>query len=185
MRRLLVVAAFALLAMPGSALAADPIRGTAEDDTLTGTTAAGAPAPTAKSACKAEKHGMGTKLFKRTYGAKSTSKATAACIAARAPAVATDAKNAAKECKAERADDPAAFAEKYGTNESKKNAYGKCVSGKARAATEAETAERVNAAKTCKALRADDRAAFEAKYGTKKNAFGKCVSATAKAGKGA
>jgi hypothetical protein len=167
MRRLLIVAAFALLATAASALAAD--------------SAGGGAAATAKTACKDEKHEMGTKLFKLTHGAKGRSKAMAACIASRGPAVATDAKNAAKECKAERAVDPAAFAEKYGTNENNKNAYGKCVSGKARAATEEETEERVNAAKTCKALRADDSAAFEAKYGTKKNAFGKCVSATAKA----
>jgi hypothetical protein len=55
---------------------------------------------------------------------------------------------------------------------------------KARHATEQETEARVNAAKTCKALRTDDKAAFEATYGTKKNAFGKCVSATAKAENG-
>ena len=36
--------------------------------------------------------------------------------------------NAAKQCKAERKADPAAFAAKYGTNENKRNAFGKCVS---------------------------------------------------------
>jgi len=40
--------------------------------------------------------------------------------------------DAAKECKAERAADPDAFAEKYGTNENDKNAFGKCVSKKVR-----------------------------------------------------
>ena len=142
-----------------------------------------APADAAKTACKDEKHAMGTRLFKQTHGAKSTSKAMTACISARAPAVTADAKNASKECKAERAADPAAFDLKYGTNENKKNAHGKCVSSKAQAATEAETEARVNAAKTCKAERAADPAAFKAKYGTnknKKNAFGKCVSQTAK-----
>jgi RTX calcium-binding nonapeptide repeat (4 copies) len=142
------------------------------------------PAPTATEACRAEKQGMGTKLFKQTYAAKSTSKAMAACVAKREPAVATDTKNAAKECKAERTADPAAFAEKYGTNENKSNAYGKCVSSKAEEATEAETEARVNAAKTCKAERAADPAAFVEKYGknkNKKNALGKCVSQTAKA----
>lgn len=39
-------------------------------------------------------------------------------------------KNAAKECRAERAEDPDAFQEKYGANKSKRNAFGKCVSGK-------------------------------------------------------
>ena len=38
--------------------------------------------------------------------------------------------NAALECKAERAEDPDAFREKYGTNANKSNAFGKCVSGK-------------------------------------------------------
>lgn len=36
--------------------------------------------------------------------------------------------NAAKECKAERKADESAFAAKYGTNENKRNAFGKCVS---------------------------------------------------------
>ena len=80
--------------------------------------------------------------------------------------------NAAKECKAERADDPDAFAEHYGTNGNGRNAYGKCVSGKARAHKEAEdeqdsedAAEFKNAAKEC---------AAEVEHN--KNAFGKCVS---------
>jgi hypothetical protein len=138
------------------------------------------PAETAKAACKTEKHETGTQVFKRTYAAKSTSKAMQACIAKREPAVEDATDNAAQECKAERTADPAAFSEKYGTNKNKKNAYGKCVSGKAQEATEEETEARVNAAKTCKALRAEDKTAFEAEYGAKKNAFGKCVSATAK-----
>jgi len=36
--------------------------------------------------------------------------------------------NAAKQCKAERTADPIAFRDKYGTNENKSNAFGKCVS---------------------------------------------------------
>ena len=40
-------------------------------------------------------------------------------------------KNPAKTCKAEEAKDPAAFADKYGTNHNKKNAFGKCVSAHA------------------------------------------------------
>jgi hypothetical protein len=49
---------------------------------------------------------------------------------------AEDRKNAAKECDAERgetADSRKAFEEKYGTNANKRNAFGKCVSQKARA----------------------------------------------------
>jgi hypothetical protein len=111
----------------------------------------------------------------------SASTATNACVAKRDGRAATDLKNGAKECEAERAADPAAFTKKYGTNKNGKNAYGKCVSGKARHATEQETEARVNAAKTCRKLKAEQKATFEADYGTKKNAFGKCVSETAKA----
>ena len=97
-------------------------------------------------------------------------------------------KNAAKQCKAEREEiGTDAFAELYGTNPNKRNAYGKCVSGKAHeqeAAMDAEDAQEVaefkNAAKQC----ADEREeigtdAFAELYGTnpnKRNAFGKCVS---------
>jgi hypothetical protein len=96
-------------------------------------------------------------------------------------------KNAAKECKAERSEDAAAFKETYGTNENGKNAFGKCVSGKAKekkAEMDAEDAEdaqeRKNAAKACAAEREEmGDEAFGEEYGTNengKNAFGKCVS---------
>lgn len=39
-------------------------------------------------------------------------------------------KNAAQECRAERAEDPEVFQETYGNNRNKRNAFGKCVSGK-------------------------------------------------------
>jgi hypothetical protein len=48
---------------------------------------------------------------------------------------------AAKACKAERKADPAAFAEKYGTNKNKKNAFGKCVSQTAKAQEDEEEGE--------------------------------------------
>jgi ABC-type transporter MlaC component len=103
--------------------------------------------------------------------------------------------NAAKECKTERQADAAAFAEKYGTNGNKRNAFGKCVSQKAKAKEHAadeqdaeDAAEFKNAAKECDAERGDTeetRAAFAEKYGTnenKHNAFGKCVSSKASEG---
>ena len=103
-------------------------------------------------------------------------------------------KNAAKACKAERgttAQTIAAFKEKYGTNANKANAFGKCVSGKAKKAKDEETEEqeeaRENAAKKCKTERgttAQTIEAFKDKYGTNAsnaNAFGKCVSKLAKA----
>jgi hypothetical protein len=99
--------------------------------------------------------------------------------------------NAAKDCKTERQADAAAFAEKYGTNGNKRNAFGKCVSQKAKAKEHAadqqdaeEAAEFKNAAKECDAERGGTEAtreAFSEKYGTNennRNAFGKCVSST-------
>jgi hypothetical protein len=41
--------------------------------------------------------------------------------------------NAARKCRAEQRPDPAAFKAKYGTNRTKSNAFGKCVSKEARA----------------------------------------------------
>ncbi len=49
--------------------------------------------------------------------------------------------NAAKSCKAERAANPALFKETHGTNESKSNAFGKCVSAKAKAQQDDKPAE--------------------------------------------
>jgi hypothetical protein len=101
--------------------------------------------------------------------------------------------NAARECREERAADREAFQDKYGTNANKRNAFGKCVSQKAkaeRAEEDAEDAEEIEertaAAEECDAERgetAETRKAFEEKYGTnanKRNAFGKCVSQKAR-----
>lgn len=98
--------------------------------------------------------------------------------------------NAAKECKTERQADVQAFNEKYGTNANGKNAYGKCVSTKAKAKEAAadakdkqDAAEQKNAAKECDAERDADADAFKERYGTnanKSNAFGKCVSKKAR-----
>jgi hypothetical protein len=107
--------------------------------------------------------------------------------AAHAVPSANDEANPAKACRAEQASLGAvAFAETWGTNTNKKNAFGKCVSAKVKEhEAEVEHAEaKANAAKKCKAERASlGVAAFREKYGTnrnKKNAFGKCVSTTAK-----
>jgi hypothetical protein len=97
----LILAALLALALPAAALAVDE---------------APSPVDLAKAACKSEKAQMGTKTFRLTYPATSASTATKACVAKRDGRAATDLKNAAKECKAERAADPAAFTKKYGTN---------------------------------------------------------------------
>ena len=133
------------------------------------------------------------------FGAGATYANLAACVTAKTTLAAQNTSNAAKACKAERDGDAAAFAtahggktfaDFYGTG-NKKNAFGKCVSAKAQAATATQQTAELNAAKRCKAERAD--AGFAAAHGGKtfaefygknknaKNAFGKCVSALAKA----
>ena len=100
---------------------------------------------------------------------------------------------AEKACKAERNSlGVEAFSEKYGTNHNKRNAFGKCVSGKSKgkkndqdAKDEDEKDEDTGAAaKACRAERASiGLEAFAKKYGTNhnlKNAFGKCVSGKSK-----
>jgi hypothetical protein len=100
--------------------------------------------------------------------------------AASASATQQATENAAKKCKAERQSMGAqAFANEYGTNPNKRNAFGKCVSGQKKEELEAQQATE-NAAKKCKAERQSMGAqAFADEYGTnanKRNAFGKCVS---------
>jgi hypothetical protein len=157
------------------------------DSTTTSTTT-----PSAQQQCRSERDQMGKATFAQTYATnKHHSNGFGKCVSARAKATG-DAQqqahsNAAKTCKAEQAADPAAFKAKYGTGKNGKNAYGKCVSQTAKASAaqtvHGETAADVSAAKSCKAERSQDAAAFKAKYGKKngKNAFGKCVSQTAKA----
>lgn len=103
-------------------------------------------------------------------------------------------KNAAKQCKAERSDpgfaathESKTFEQFYGTNKNGKNAYGKCVSKKAKqqkAGMDSEDQQAIhefkNGAKECASERNEigvER--FAAEYGTnhnKHNAFGKCVA---------
>lgn len=121
--------------------------------------------------------------FKAVYGKGAMAK----CIKSQTKASGGELKNAAKQCKAEQAADPVAFEETYGDDDpynTSNNAFGKCVSSKVRGENADDTETFKNAAKACKAERAEDRAAFEEKYGSEKskrsNAFGKCVSSTVK-----
>ena len=100
-----------------------------------------------------------------------------------APAPATVASQMCKQLKSTMA--AGTFASTYGTNKSKSNAYGKCVSAQSKTASQDVS----NAAKTCKAAQAADPAGFATKYGTNgkagskgagKNALGKCISAAVK-----
>lgn len=148
--------------------------------------------------CRAERGATAAtrEAFRVRYGTNANGRnAFGKCVSKRAKAdsgqQAAAAKNAAKQCKAERSQlGEAAFAAKYGSGKKGKNALGKCVSLKAKenkqAADQADaraTAKRKSAAKTCATERKADPGAFATKYGTnrnKRNAFGKCVSLTAK-----
>jgi hypothetical protein len=177
MRKLAILAALALTASP--AFAAGGGNSSAKTS--------------AQKQCRAERTAMGAQTFRDTYGTNKNKKnAFGKCVSHRTHQNTQDQnaaqKNAAKDCKAERAADPAAFQQKYGTGKNKKNAFGKCVSQKARAKTKQAEQGQVqaeeNAAKQCKDERTADPAAFQQKYGTNKNksnAFGKCVSQKAKA----
>lgn len=118
-----------------------------------------------------------------------TALAVPAGAAAAGPSKA-DQHNAARQCRAERGQTSAtreAFADKYGTNANKKNAFGKCVSQKAREEQRERRTARRRGARDCRAERKDiGNQAFADKYGTnhnKRNAFGKCVSKKAKSEK--
>jgi hypothetical protein len=92
-----------------------------------------------------------------------------------------DRASARARCAGQRSDmGPTAFKLTYGTNASRSNAFGKCVS---RLAQQNEQ-NRANAAAQCRSERAADPQGFKDLYGTgpnKANAFGKCVSQKAKA----
>jgi len=92
--------------------------------------------------------------------------------------------SASKQCRTERsAMGLELFRLAYGTNKTKRNAFGKCVSKRTHATTKATTEAKQNASKDCTAEETADPAAFTAKYGTGghgANAHGKCVSQKAK-----
>jgi hypothetical protein len=158
----------------------------AEDTAPTGT-------PSAQQQCRTELTQMGKTTFRQTYGTNANrSNAFGKCVSKRTTATEKAAEeahtNASQACRTEQDADKAAFATKYGTTANGRNAFGKCVSQKARAETTAEVkqdvANDVNAAKSCRTERAADKDAFATKYGTNanhRNAFGRCVSKTAKA----
>jgi hypothetical protein len=96
--------------------------------------------------CKAERASMGVEAFQKKYGTNHNLRnAFGKCVSSKSKDD-KDEKDededddkgeksggAAKACKAERASvGVEAFAKKYGTNHNLKNAFGKCVSGKAK-----------------------------------------------------
>ena len=100
-------------------------------------------ADNAAKKCKAERESMGVEAFQKTYGTNHNLRnAFGKCVSSKSKDDKDEkdedadkgekSSGAAKACKAERASMGVdAFAKKYGTNHDLKNAFGKCVSGKA------------------------------------------------------
>jgi hypothetical protein len=135
--------------------------------------------------CKQQQTAIGAKTFKLLYGANAYGR----CVSKMASTLNADKTNAAKQCAAERADAAfpsthggKSFAEFYGAGKRDSNAFGKCVSSKARTLDQQQQQATINAAKTCKAERTKlGPTEFTKNYGGHSNAFAKCVSKTAHA----
>jgi hypothetical protein len=150
-------------------------------------TAVGSDASTnAKAACTTLRAKMGQAAFAHAYSS------FGACVSSMAPVEQKNVTSANALCTAEQNDSTFAashnnktFDQFYGDGKKGKNAFGNCVSTKAKAASQAEQQSRPNPSRTCRGLRSQMGAqAFTALYGktaTARNAYGKCVSAWARA----
>ena len=151
--------------------------------------------------CRAERSAMGAENFRNKYGTnRNRRNAFGKCVSRRAREEERERevalRNAAQQCRAERSMPEAAFreahggksfSELYGTNRNGRNAFGKCVSLKARrnkAAADERDRRALNPARACRAEQRLDPAAFALKYGNRRNAFGRCVSQHARQGGG-
>jgi len=148
----------------------------------------------AARACRALRASMGDALFRLSYGTVQSNRRNAfgRCVSQWARAEHQNRISARSACSTEQADpnfainhDGKSFAEYYGTGPQHRNAFGKCVSSKAKAASDEARQNTMNAAKRCKAERSElGIAEFRKRYGrgaSDRNAFGKCVSQLAKA----
>jgi hypothetical protein len=148
----------------------------------------------AARACSALRTSMGDALFKQTYGTVASNRRNAfgKCVSKMARAEHQSVESARSACSTEQSDPNFAathggksFDEFYGTGPKGANAFGRCVSSKARAASLEKRRDTMNAARQCQAERKTLGASeFRTKYGRNKNdrnAFGKCVSKLAQA----
>jgi len=134
--------------------------------------------------CASIRSQLGASLFNKTYGTSTGDQnAFGKCVSATAKSQVQNEVSASSSCKSQQSDATFAvnhggktFAQYYGTNADGSNAFGKCVSTTANAASHAQGKAVVNAARSCQAEQKSNPAAFKTKYGT----FGKCVSTKAK-----
>lgn len=131
--------------------------------------------------CRGIRTQLGSSLFNMSYGKnKNDRNAFGKCVSATARLQAENELSASATCATQQADPNFAsnhagetFYLFYGTNADQSNAFGKCVSSTARAASTAHTQAVLHAARTCKAERKSDPAAFKSKY----KRFSACVKA--------
>jgi hypothetical protein len=138
--------------------------------------------------CVALRESMTPALFKQSFGTNAShGNAFGKCASIVARAQSGDLVGSAQACLTEANDanfalthDGKSFQQYYGTNKDQSDAFGNCVLQKLKASTAKNVQALKNAARTCKAMRRSDPAAFRGRYGTKPSAFAKCVSAHAK-----
>jgi hypothetical protein len=178
MKKFLIVSVLAALIVPAASLG-DPDGQDREN---------------AARACRAIRATLGPELFRQSYGTVQSKRRNAfgRCVSQWTRAEHQNRTSARQACRAEQVDanfpathDGKTFPEYYGSGPKNRNAFGKCVSSKAKAASDEARQNTVNAARSCKAERAELGAGpFREKYGrnaSDRNAFGKCVSQLAKA----
>jgi len=176
--KILIAAALAALVVPAASFGSGPTGQDRENGAR---------------ACRALRTSMGLELFRQTYGTVQSNRMNAfgRCVSQWAHTAHQDRISARAACSAELADPNFAanhnglsFNDFYGTGPKHRNAFGNCVSSKAKAALQQQQSATQNAARSCKAERVDlGGPAFRAKYGKNandRNAFGKCVSQLAK-----
>ena len=134
--------------------------------------------------CRALRTQLTASVFDQTYGKNANDRnAFGKCVSMTAKAQAHNEVSASNTCKAKQSDpnfasthDGQTFDQTYGTNTDQSNAFGKCVSSTAKAASIAQEHAIVAAAFACKAAKKSDPAAFKTKYKT----FRRCVATLAK-----
>ena len=135
--------------------------------------------------CRALRTQMTAPIFSQAYGKNTTDRnAFGKCTSAWARTQAHNELSASSTCKAEQSDMSFAsthngqtFEQTYGTNADRSNAFGTCVSSKAKAASTAQAQATVRAALACKTQQRANATTFKAKYKT----FGRCVELLAAA----
>jgi hypothetical protein len=135
--------------------------------------------PNPSRSCRVLRTQMGAQAFTALYGKSATARnAYGKCVSAWARNQSKNELNAAAACGTEQSDATFAathaktFAQFYGTDAALANAFGRCVSSKAKVAGHTQQQATVSAAKTCRGEMNANRAAFNMKYRT----FGRCVS---------